>query len=277
MELLPAKEAPGRRMAKSESETGATPEELCAILARELRSPLSTIEGYLHLLTNGGLGSLSEEQREYLDVVSRNVDRLSSVVSDWLDVTRLEAGKYDVARLPVDLEEITDRAIAQLRPQIRSKEQQVSVETPGVPVMAIGDARALLQVVSNLLSNAYKYTPRGGAIRVVLSIQDDTVTLDVVDTGIGVREDDQPGMFRKFFRANLTDAEPGTGLGLALTKAFIDHMGGQVSMQSALGKGSTFTVHLPRATETMDASPASGPCADHQARSEVAASETAGR
>jgi signal transduction histidine kinase len=247
MELVPVKEAPGRRMTESTSDP--TPDELCAILARELRSPLSTIEGYLHLLVNGGLGSLTDEQREYLDVVSRNVDRLTSVVSDWLDLARLEAGKFDVARQPVDLEEIADRAIAELRSRIRSKEQQVSVETPAVPVMAIGDARALLQVVTNLLSNAHKYTPPGGAISLVLAIDDDTVSLDVVDTGIGVREDDQAGLFRKFFRANLTDAEPGTGLGLALTKALIEQMGGQVSMCSELGKGSTFTISIPRATE----------------------------
>jgi signal transduction histidine kinase len=261
----------------TESTTEPTPDELCAILARELRSPLSTIEGYLHLLVNGGLGSLTEEQREYLDVVSRNVDRLTSVVNDWLDLTRLEAGRFELARLPVDLEEIADRAIAELRARIRSKEQQISVETPGEPAMASGDARALLQVATNLLSNAHKYTPPGGEIRLVLTMNDDTVSLDVVDTGIGIREADQAGLFRKFFRANLTDAQPGTGLGLALTKALIEQMGGQVSMRSQLGKGSTFTITVPRATEPLAIGNPAGRSDENDHLHEVVVGEAASR
>jgi signal transduction histidine kinase len=225
-----------------------TPDELCAVLARELRTPLSTIEGYLDLLAQGGVGPLTEEQREFLGVVTRNVHRLTSVVSDWLDMSRLEAGRFELRHEVVDLLDVADRAVAGLRPVIRAKEQQISVDAPVDEVLALGDARALTRIVVNLLSNAHKYTPPGGSLRVGLAEGDDeTVRLDVQDTGIGIRDDDQRYLFRKFFRAHLTESEPGTGLGLTLVKVLVERMGGSISVQSMFGQGTTFSVTLPRA------------------------------
>lgn len=216
------------------------------MLAREVRSPLATIEGYLDLLAHGGVGPISDEQRDFLDVVIRNVHRLSTVASDWHEMARLEAGRLDLVREPVDLVEIVDRAVADLRPGIRGKEQQVTVDVADTATMAVGDPRALLRVVGNLVSNAHKYTPPGGRIRVVLGVgEDQTVRLDVIDTGIGIRDEDQPHLFRKFFRAHLTDAEPGTGLGLTISRVLVERMGGQVLVRSVLGEGSTFSVVLP--------------------------------
>ncbi len=227
-----------------------TPDEICAVLTHELRSPLSTIEGYLDLLASGGVGPVTEPQRELLDVISRNVRRLTVAVSEWHELARIEAGRLELAREPIDLEEVADRAIAELRPQIQSKEQTVTVETSPVPCVVVGDRRALERTVANLVSNAQKYTPRGGTIRVVFGLEDDRLArLDVVDTGIGIRDEDQPYLFRKFYRAHLTDAEPGTGLGLPLTQALVEGMGGRIVVQSALGSGSTFSVLLPRASE----------------------------
>jgi len=226
-----------------------TPDEICAVLARELRTPLSTIEGYLDLLGHGGVGPLTPEQQEFLDVVSRNVRRLTLVVSDWLDMSRLEAGRYELHQETVDLLDVADLAIGELRPRIRAKEQQIGVDVPSDPVLVLGDGRALARIVGNLLSNAHKYTPPGGSIRLVLAADDDTVKLDVQDTGIGIRDEDRPYLFRKFFRAHLTASEPGTGLGLTLVKELVERMGGQVSVSSTFGQGSTFSVVLPRAVE----------------------------
>jgi signal transduction histidine kinase len=237
-----------------------TPDEICAVLARELRTPLSTIEGYLDLLAQGGVGPLTDEQREFLDVVVRNVDRLTLVVSDWLDMSRLEAGRFELRLEAVDLLDVADRAIAELRPRIRAKEQQVSVDAPADPVLALADPRAMGRIVGNLLSNSHKYSPRGCSIRLVLAVVDDTtVRLDVQDTGIGIRDQDRPYLFRKFFRAHLTESEPGTGLGLTLVKELLERMGGQVTVESQFGKGATFSVTLPRAVEAAvapDARPA---------------------
>ncbi|MGE3269226.1 MAG: sensor histidine kinase [Chloroflexota bacterium] len=223
------------------------PEEMFAVLAHELRTPLSTIEGYLELLTNGGVGSLTDEQREYLDVVSRNIRRMVTVVGDWADVCRLEAGRFDLVQEEVDLVETVDRAVADLRPRIRAKEQRLRVQTPSEPVLVRGDTRAVRRVMDNLLSNAHKYTQPSGSIRIGLAFErHDTVRLDVEDTGIGLRDEDQARLFRKFFRASLTEAEPGTGLGLALSRSLVERMGGSISVTSALGKGSMFTILLPR-------------------------------
>jgi signal transduction histidine kinase len=227
-----------------------TPEELCAVLARELRTPLSTIEGYLNLLEQGGVGALTEEQREFLGVVTRNVHRLTSVVSDWLDMSRLEAGRFELRREVVDLLDVADLAVAELKPRIRAKEQQLSVDAPADPLLALGDERALTRVIGNLLSNAHKYTPPGGSIRLALAQgDDDTVRLSVRDTGIGIRDDDQRYLFRKFFRAHITESEPGTGLGLTLVRVLMERMGGSVGVESTFGQGSTFTIVAPRAVD----------------------------
>jgi signal transduction histidine kinase len=247
VEPLPKNQTPVELVTGLTSEP--TPDEICAVLARELRTPLSTVEGYLDLLAHGGVGPLPSEQREFLDVVSRNVRRLSLVVSDWLDMSRLEAGRFELHQETVDLLDVADLAIGELRPRIRAKEQQIGVDVPSDPVLVLGDGRALARIVGNLLSNAHKYTPPGGSIRLVLAAADDTVKLDVQDTGIGIRDEDRPYLFRKFFRAHLTESEPGTGLGLTLVKELVQRMGGQISVQSELGKGSTFSVVLPRAVD----------------------------
>lgn len=229
-----------------------TPDEICTLLARELRTPLATIEGYLGLLAQGGVGPITAEQREFLAVVSRNAQRLSVVVSDWYDMARLEAGRLDLASEPVELLDVVDCAVGELRPRIRAKEQQIRVDAPAGPAVVLGDGRALARIVSNLLSNAHKYTPRGGQLRVTQSADEaGAVRLDVQDTGIGIRDEDQARLFRKFFRASLTDSEPGTGLGLTLVKALVERMGGQVSVRSTLGEGSTFSVVLRSADEVL--------------------------
>jgi signal transduction histidine kinase len=229
-----------------------TPDEICTLLARELRTPLSTIEGYLELLAQGDVGPVTAEQREFLAVVARNAQRLSLVVSDWYDMARLEAGRLALATEPVELLDVVDCAIGELRARIRAKEQQIRVDATAVSAVVLGDARALARVVSNLLSNAHKYTPRGGQLRVTLTADEaGAVRLDVQDTGIGIRDEDQARLFRKFFRAALTDSEPGTGLGLTLVKELVERMGGQVSVRSTLGEGSTFSVVLRSADEEL--------------------------
>jgi signal transduction histidine kinase len=236
--------------------TEPTPDEIVAVLARELRTPLSTIEGYLDLLAHGGVGPLTEEQREFLDVVMRNVKRLTVVVSDWLDMSRIEAGRFELHLEPVDLLDVADRAVAELRPRIRAKEQQITVDAPFDPLLVQADARALARIVGNLLSNAHKYTPPGGSIHVTLAEGDDTmVRLDVRDTGIGIRDEDQANLFRKFFRAHLTESEPGTGLGLTLVNVLVGRMGGRIWVESVFGQGSTFSVVLPRAVEVAPLQP----------------------
>ncbi|MFN8633762.1 MAG: HAMP domain-containing sensor histidine kinase [Chloroflexota bacterium] len=253
---MPTSQASDTRTTAQANE--ATSSEVCTILARELRGPLSTVDGYLELLMNGGVGELTPEQKEFLGVVRRNIDRLSAVVSDWIDVARIESGLFQLAREAVDLEEMVDRAVATIRPRVRAKEQQILVESPADLLLVPGDSRALLRVVDNLLSNAHKYTPRGGTIRLALTADGGTARLDVTDTGIGIREEDQDRLFRKFYRSDLTETEPGTGLGLTLVKSLVEQHGGRVAVQSELGKGSIFTIWLPTSSSDDDALAAPG-------------------
>jgi signal transduction histidine kinase len=225
-----------------------TPAEMYSALARELRSPLSTVTGYLELLATDGVGTVTEAQRDFLQVICRNVHRLTLVVDDWLELARLESGKATIIRQPIDLSSIVTSVVEEAREAIESKQQHLAVELPAEPVRVLADARSACRIVSNLFSNAHKYTQPGGTIRLVVGFDsDDSVRFDVIDSGIGIREEDQALLFRKFFRAPLTESAPGTGLGLTLTRLLVDRLGGTLAVQSALGKGSTFTVRLPRA------------------------------
>jgi signal transduction histidine kinase len=223
-------------------------EDICTILGRELRSPLSTIQKYLELLANDGVGPITVEQRDFLAVAIRNVERLALVANDWYDLSRIEAGHCNVVLGAVDLGAIVDAALAGLRPSLFAKEQQVTVVVePNLPC-AIGDARALTRAVGNVLSNAHKYTPPGGSIVVNQALyESERVPLEVVDDGIGIPDEDLPHLFQRYFRSSLTNAEPGTGLGLVIVKDLVERMGGEVAAKSALGHGSTFTIVLEAA------------------------------
>ena len=209
------------------------------MVAHELRSPLSSIQGYASLMLDEDVGDLSQTQAEFLAVIQRNARRLATLVNTWLDLTRLEAGMATVRCEPVDLAQVVELVAATLRPQIRAKDQELVVDLGVRPATVLGDHDALVQVATNLLSNAHKHTPAGGTLR--LSAADDGdggIRLDVLDTGVGLSEDDQARLFTKFFRARRTESERGTGLGLSLTKQLVERMGGRIAVSSRLGLGS---------------------------------------
>src|SRR4051812_410221 len=193
-------------------------DDVGAALVRDLRNPLTTVERYLDLLADGDVGPLTVEQLECLDVARRNVQRLSTVVTDWVDVTRVEADRIRLAHNPIDLAAIVAHVVAEYRSEIEAKHHRLTIDAPAGSVMVFGDERALRRVVSNLLSNAHKHTPSGGSIHITIVAESDaSAWLDIADSGIGLGEEDQQHRFYKFFRARLTAAVPGTGLGPALT------------------------------------------------------------
>lgn len=244
-------------MDRTDPQPEPTPAEIYSTLARELRSPLATVAGYLELLANGGVGAVTEAQHDFLGVVSRNVHRLTMVVDDWLELARLESGKVVFALGPVDLGGVIAGVCDDLRESVEGKQQRLTVDVPPVPVHVLADQRSVYRIVSNLCSNAHKYTQPGGDIRLAVAYEGtDLVRFDAVDSGIGIREEDQALLFRKFFRAPLREAEPGTGLGLTLTKLLVERLGGTIGVRSALGHGATFTVRLPRAAGPAAEAPA---------------------
>jgi PAS domain S-box-containing protein len=222
--------------------------EFVSMVSHELRTPLTSIKGYVDLLLEGEVGELAPDQQEFLEIVGSNAERLVALINDILDISRIEAGKVNLTLTNVDLEPLVGRLALSLRPQIESKRQELTFHVdPHLPRVRADSAR-LTQIITNLLSNAQKYTPAGGKISLRAVGQGRHVCIAVTDTGIGLTPDEQGKLFTRFYRAQnrATQEAGGTGLGLAITRSLVEMHGGTISVESAPGEGSTFTVLLPQ-------------------------------
>jgi signal transduction histidine kinase len=221
--------------------------EFVSWVSHELRTPLTAIMGYVELLREGAIGPLEARQRELLDLVVHQAERLLGLIDDLLDISRIEAGKIELQRSELDPAEVIRGVATLLRPQIEAKGQRLDLDLPHALPAVYGDAKRLAQVFTNLLGNAHKYTPAGGRISVTARSADGWLQIAVQDTGIGLSADDQTHLFTPFFRAHHPAAQAvgGTGLGLAITRSLIELHGGKISVASAPGRGSTFSVALP--------------------------------
>ncbi len=231
--------------------------EFISLVSHELRTPLTSIKGYVDLLLDGEVGDLEPEQHEFLEIVGSNAERLVGLINDLLDISRIEAGRIELNLAPVALGPLLDRILTSFRPQLDDKRQQVSLTVaPDLPPV-LADEDRLTQVFANLLSNAHKYTPAGGRIDVSVRADERAVTVDIVDSGIGMSDDELASLFTRFFRArNRTTQEVGgTGLGLSITRSLVELHHGTITVTSEPGKGSTFSVTIHRA---VDAAPING-------------------
>jgi signal transduction histidine kinase len=226
--------------------------EFMSIASHELKIPMTSIKGYAKLLTLGAGGALTERQNEFLEIISANVDRMDRLVADLLDVSRIEAGRLRLDMGPVDLRQVIDTVIQSVKTQIEAKQLTLEVKIPPTLPSVWGDQGRLVQVLNNLVSNAYKYTPNGGHIQIAVDGQTDTASsgqlaISVRDSGVGISPEDQQRLFTKFFRADDPRVRevPGTGLGLSITKSLVETHGGRIWFESELGHGTTFTFTLP--------------------------------
>ncbi len=223
--------------------------EFLSMAAHELRVPMTSISGYVDLMMLGMLGPVNEKQSEFLHVVKANAERLMTLVNDLLDISRIESGEFRLEFRPISLAEVVSEVAESLRGQLAAKEQRLIVDMPPElpPVMA--DRNRMIPVMTNLLSNAHKYSPAGSEILVRGRRVGDRLRIDVCDHGIGISKQDQERLFTRFFRADnaIATQENGTGLGLAICREIISRHGGEILVQSELGKGSTFSVVLPLA------------------------------
>ncbi|HVB22254.1 MAG TPA: ATP-binding protein [Ktedonobacteraceae bacterium] len=250
-----------------EREVDRMKSEFVSLVSHELRTPLTSIKGYVDLLLDGDAGELTGEQQEYLGVVRDNAERLIALINDLLDVSRIESGKIELQRGPLDLACLIHRVAGSLQPSIAAKGQHLTLDLTGerelaprdrdgtpLPVV-LADADRVTQILTNLLSNAYKYTPTGGSIAVRAYPQGDYVRVDVQDTGIGLSTEEQAQLFTRFFRArNRTTQEVGgTGLGLAIARSLVEMHGGKITVSSSPGLGSTFSFTLPIAQAESEA------------------------
>jgi PAS domain S-box-containing protein len=222
-------------------------DEFLATLAHELRNPLAPIRHAVKLLESN---DIDEEQRQWARaVISRQVHRMALLLDDLLDVSRITRGRLDLKVESVDLAALVGAAVETARPLIESKHHQLTVELPEEPLTLAVDPLRLSQSLSNLLTNAAKYTDERGRIELAVTLLSHEITMSVKDNGIGFESEALPGMFEMFSQVDsaIDRAEGGLGIGLALVKGLIALHGGSVDGFSAgLGRGSEFIIHLPR-------------------------------
>jgi signal transduction histidine kinase/GTP-sensing pleiotropic transcriptional regulator CodY len=218
-----------------------------ANMSHELRTPLNAVIGFSEMLAARYFGDLTEKQAEYVTDIHASGKHLLSLINDILDLSKIEAGRMELEAAEFDLRAALDNALTLVRERAQRGGVALTLEADPALGPFEGDERKLKQVVLNLLSNAVKFTPRGGAVRVAAKRVDGHVEIAVSDTGVGIAPADQEAIFEAFRQVgtDVTRKREGTGLGLALTRRFVELHGGTIRVESAVGKGSTFTITLP--------------------------------
>jgi len=230
--------------------------EFVSFVAHELKNPMTSIKGYSELLAGGKVGAINDMQSNFLGTIRSNVERMSTLVSDLNDNSKIEAGRLRLDFKAMNVAEVVDEVIRSTRRQLEDKKQTVEVTLPESLPAVWADRIRVGQVLTNLVSNAHKYTPEEGVVIVgaeATSNQWDpegaarVVHLWVRDTGIGISAEDQQKIFQKFFRSEDQKAReaPGTGLGLNITKSLVEMQGGRIWFESEFRKGTTFHITIP--------------------------------
>lgn len=226
-----------------------------SFVSHELKQPMTSITGYSDLLIKGVGGELDPQQKQFIRVIQKNADRMNRIVQDLLDISRIESGRLQLEMGPVMPEEVISEAVQAFEQEISAKSQELEVviesDLPTVP----GDRERLIQVLTNLISNANKYTPEQGQITLKVETQANhgqtSVRWSVRDTGIGMTDEERRQLFTKYFRSQRDAVRnvPGTGLGLVITQSIIEMHGGEMHVESELNRGSTFSFTVPISPE----------------------------
>ncbi len=230
--------------------------EFVSLVAHELKNPMTSIKGYTELLIGGKVGPINEMQANFLNTIRSNVERMSTLVSDLNDISKIEAGRLRLDFRTVELNDVLEEVLRSSRRQIEEKRQTVEVQLPDRLPPVWADRTRLAQILTNLVSNAYKYTPEEGRILIGAEVASNRWDVDgpgqvihvwVSDNGIGISPEDQPKIFQKFFRSEDYKAReaPGTGLGLSITKNLVEMQGGRIWFESEFRKGATFHFTIP--------------------------------
>jgi GAF domain-containing protein/signal transduction histidine kinase len=232
-----------------EAEIDRMKSEFLSMAAHELRAPMTSIKGYSDMLLLGLAGEHDRRQKQFLDTIKANVNRVMEMINEFSEISRLEAGALKLDVKPLHIDDLVSEVVLSLRPEIEAKEVNLTVEVPPDLPEVWGDRSRIIQVLTNLVTNAYKYTLEGGEITITAQWVDDSVQMDVSDTGIGIAPQDLEKLFTRFFRADHPEVRrvAGTGLGLSITKSIVEMHGGHIWVESQLGEGSTFSFTLPLA------------------------------
>jgi len=218
-------------------------------ISHEFRTPLAGIKAMVETLREGAVED-KETAGDFLARIDSEVDRLTQLVAELTELSRVETGKAELRKEPLDLNQLVDEVIAQLSPQ--AKRQKITItrksaaDLPSVPA----DRDRVRQVIANLVHNAIKFTPTGGRITITSRALEDSSVVDISDTGIGIPKEDLPRVFERFYKGDKARAGEGTGMGLAIAKHVVEAHGGNIWVESEEGKGSTFSFSLPLQVDT---------------------------
>ena len=221
-------------------------DELVALVSHELRTPLTSIIGYLEMVVDDGLETLTPNQQTYLATVSRNVERLTTLVNDLLFLVKVDSGGLQLDLAEADINQLLVDAAEAARPAADRKQIEFNLETDELAPIVCDRAR-IAQLVDNLLANAIKFTPEGGQVELRAAHLDNAIDISVKDTGIGIPAEELPRLFSRFFRASnaASSSTPGTGLGLAISQAIAEAHNSVITVQSTVTHGTTFRLQLP--------------------------------
>ena len=221
--------------------------EFVSTVSHELRTPLTSIRGSLSVLAGGVAGVLPEKARGFIEIARTNCERLIRLINDILDMEKIESGKMNFQTTVLDLTELIEQAVKanQGYAEQRQVQLRVSAALPGAKLHA--DSDRLMQVLTNLISNACKFSPAGGSVDIALSRQGARIRVAVIDYGPGIPEEFRPRIFQKFSQADASNVKQkgGTGLGLSISKAIVEGLGGEIGFETGAQTGSTFYFYLP--------------------------------
>jgi len=222
--------------------------DIVANVSHELRAPLASIKAYTELLLDNVEGEDRTLRQQFLDVINQETDRLSALISDLLDLSRLESGRAEVKKEKLNLEEVISEAVALFERQAADRNIDVRIDIAPEAKSVIADRDMLFTIVKNLISNAVKFSRDGGLVEITGSMQGDTFIMTVEDHGVGIPAEALPHLFQKFYRVRSTAESgiEGTGLGLVLVKEAVKALGGDITVESEVGVGTRFTVSLPQ-------------------------------
>jgi signal transduction histidine kinase len=227
--------------------------QFVSIVSHELKVPMTSIRGYADLIRQGLAGAVTDKQKDFLRTIIANVERMAALVSDLSDISRIETGRLRIEPAPVQVEASVREAVDNLGPQIEARKLRVELELAENLPRAQTDPQRLMQVLTNLLSNACKYTPECGAITISSALERQAIRVSIKDTGIGISPAEQARLFTQFFRGEASSVrdQPGWGLGLHVTKRLVEVLGGEIGVESEPGKGSTFWFTQPLSDDTV--------------------------
>jgi signal transduction histidine kinase len=230
-----------------EKESERVKTDFLLLASHQLRTPLTTVKWYIDYLLTTNKAEMSDVVREYLEQIYIGNERMIELITTLLTVSRIEMGTLAPDYKTIKINEVVDDILEELAQDIKKKNTKIEVKSEGNDSLVM-DYTMIRIVIHNLLTNAIKYTPSGGKVLVNLNFQPHSCEISVSDTGYGIPKEEQDKIFTKMFRASNARkvSTSGTGLGLYLSKAFVEKLGGAIDFTSEEGKGTTFTISLPR-------------------------------